>query len=56
MSDSERQGIQRFKELSDLMVSWRFLHRWLALVMISSVAFHILLAILYGNLWVLGGR
>jgi len=51
-----RQSLQRYHELRNLMASWRFLHRWLALVMIGTVVFHVALAVLYGNLWILGGR
>jgi len=51
-----RQSLQRYHELRNLMASWRFLHRWLALVMIGTVVFHVILAVLYGNLWILGGR
>jgi len=52
---SERASIQRYEELHALMASWRFLHRWLALVMIGSVVAHVAFAVLFGDLWILGG-
>jgi len=45
-----RQWYKRYSELRSLMGAWRFLHRWLAIVMLAVVAFHILLAFRYGNL------
>jgi hypothetical protein len=40
----------RYSELRALMGSWRFLHRWLALVMLIVAAFHVYLAIVYADL------
>jgi len=45
----------RYHELRSLLASWRFFHRWLAIVMLAVVAFHIALAIRFGDLWVMGG-
>lgn len=47
--------MMRYHELRNLLASWRFFHRWLAIVMLAVVAFHIGLAIRFGNLWILGG-
>lgn len=52
----ERQRIARFLELKFLMGSWRFFHRWLAIVMLLVVFFHIAIAVKYGDLWVLHWR
>ncbi len=52
----ERQRIARYLELKFLMSSWRFFHRWLAIVMLLVVLFHVTLALVYGDLWILGGR
>ena len=49
---SERDSIARFTELRTLMGSWRFLHRWLAIVMLMLAAVHIALAVLFGDLWI----
>jgi len=45
----------RYHELRNLLASWRFFHRWLAIVMLAVVAFHIGLALRFGDLWILGG-
>lgn len=47
--------LARYRELRALMGSWRFFHRWLAIVMLLVVVFHIVLAIEFGDLWLLGG-
>lgn len=51
-----RQWLARYTELRALMGSWRFLHRWLAIVMLALAVFHIVLAVQFGDLWILGGR
>lgn len=51
-----RQWLARYTELRALMGSWRFLHRWLAIVMLVLALFHIALAVRFGDLWILGGR
>lgn len=45
----------RYHELRHLLASWRFFHRWLAIVMLAVVGFHIGLAVRFGDLWILGG-
>ena len=47
--------LARYHELRNLLASWRFLHRWLAIVMLAVVAFHIGLALRFGDLWIMGG-
>jgi hypothetical protein len=49
----ERAWLARYHELRSLMGSWRFLHRWLAILMVSLVLFHVGVALRYGNLWIL---
>jgi hypothetical protein len=49
----ERQWLKRYAELRSLMGTWRFFHRWLAIVMLLVVAFHILMAVNFGDLWTL---
>jgi hypothetical protein len=47
----ELQWLSRFHELRGFMGTWRFFHRWLAILMLSAVLFHILVAQQMGNLW-----
>ncbi len=47
--------LTRYHEVRNLLASWRFFHRWLAIVMLAVVAFHIALAVRFGDLWILGG-
>ena len=51
-----RQWMARYTDLRALMGSWRFLHRWLAVVMLVLALFHIALAVRFGDLWIFGGR
>ena len=46
----QRTTLNRYHELRRLMASWRFLHRWLALVMLGAIAFHVLVALRFGSL------
>ncbi|MBI4584086.1 MAG: hypothetical protein HY717_08695 [Planctomycetes bacterium] len=48
----ERSWLLRYHELRGLMGSWRFFHRWLAIVMLLVAAFHIGVAMRYGELWI----
>lgn len=47
--------LARYNELRGLLASWRFFHRWLAIVMLAVMAFHIGVAVRFGDLWFLGG-
>lgn len=46
----EKQWLARYEELRDLMGSWRFFHRWFAIVMLSVAVGHILVATGLGGL------
>jgi len=46
---TEAQALVRLQELSALMQSWRFLHRWLALVMVGTAGCHIVIALNYAR-------
>lgn len=46
----EADRLARLNDLTALMAAWRFLHRWLALVMIGTAACHVALAIRWGEL------
>ena len=50
------QWFVRYHELRRLTASWRFLHVWFAVVMLMAASFHIVLAVRFGGLWILGGR
>jgi len=43
-------GATWFDELRGLMATWRYLHRWVALLMVILVGVHVLAAIRYGRL------
>ncbi|MSR47039.1 MAG: hypothetical protein EXS13_08235 [Planctomycetes bacterium] len=52
----EAQRLARLRDLSALMASWRFFHRWLALVMVGTALCHVVLAVRFdsldfGKLW-----
>lgn len=46
----EAHALARLRDLSALMASWRFFHRWLALVMVGTAACHVALAVRWGEL------
>ena len=46
----DEQRLGRYAEMRGLMASWRFMHRWLAIVMLAFAAVHIALALGYGDL------
>jgi hypothetical protein len=52
----ERQWLVRYGEFRRVMGSWRFFHRWLAIVLLAGLAFHVLVATRFGGLWILGGQ
>ncbi len=51
----EHQSLVRYEELRGLMTAWRFLHRWLAIVMFLAAFFHIAVGARFGSLWIFGG-
>jgi len=48
------QWLTRYRELCGLIASWRFFHRWLAVVMFCAVLCHIALAIWFGDIFAFG--
>lgn len=44
-----------FEDLRGIVASWRYFHRWVALLMVALVVVHIVTALQYGNLFE-GGR
>lgn len=51
----QRLWLASYHQLQRVLASWRFFHRWLAIAMLATVAFHIAIAIRYGKLWILEG-
>jgi len=52
----ERQWLVRYGEFRRLVDTWRFLHRWLAVLLFVAVFFHAVVGLRFGELWILGGR
>jgi thioredoxin reductase/Pyruvate/2-oxoacid:ferredoxin oxidoreductase delta subunit len=57
-------GAARYEDLRGLLSSWRYLHRWLALLMVLLATLHVVTAVRYADLafgdtiplrWILGG-
>jgi hypothetical protein len=44
-----------YEDLRAILGTWRFLHRWIALLMVLLVILHIVHAFLYGALFLDGG-
>ncbi|MEQ8767066.1 MAG: hypothetical protein RL885_24355 [Planctomycetota bacterium] len=51
----ERQVLVRTSEIRNLVGAWRFLHRWMSVVLVLGALFHIAVAVRFGDLWLLGG-
>ena len=47
----ELRWLQRYHELRSFMRSWRFFHRWFAIVMLILAGVHIFVAVDMGDLW-----
>jgi hypothetical protein len=45
----ERQWLVRYQEFRKLMGAWRFLHRWLAIITLMAVFFHVVIGLRFGN-------
>lgn len=46
----DAQWLARYAEARALLGAWRFLHRWLALAMLCVVAFHVWVALRFGDI------
>jgi len=57
VADLARRGYRaalaaaHFEDLRALLGSWRFLHRWIAALLLLLVAVHVVNAVAYGQLW-----
>ncbi|RKX46969.1 MAG: hypothetical protein DRP64_02390 [Verrucomicrobia bacterium] len=49
------QWLVRYNELRSLIASWRFFHRWLAILMLCVVVCHVVVALWFGQLGFGGG-
>ena len=47
----QRRTLAQYHDLRRLMQGWRFLHRWLALVMVGAALVHIVLAVKYSTVF-----
>lgn len=52
----EARGVEPSPSLKSMLQTWRFFHRWLAILLLAAVILHIVVAVRFGNLWILGGR
>ncbi len=52
----ERQWVVRYNELRKIMGAWRFFHRWLAIIMLLAVLYHVGITVVFGDLWIFGGK
>jgi hypothetical protein len=46
----DRRRLARLDDLRGLLGTWRFFHRWLAIVMLVLAVFHIAIALRFGDL------
>ncbi len=47
----ERRWLVRCRELRGLIGAWRFFHRWLAIVLLFGIVFHVAIALGFGDLF-----
>ena len=52
----ERQWVVRYNELHKIMGAWRFFHRWLAIIMLLAILYHVGITVTFGDLWIFGGK
>jgi|GEM_PF-3106564 len=52
----ETRGVEPSASLKSMLQTWRFFHRWLAILLLAAVVLHIVVAVRFGNLWILGGQ
>lgn len=50
----ETRGVEPSPSLKSMLQTWRFFHRWLAILLLAAVVLHIVVAVRFGNLWILG--
>lgn len=50
------RGHEPSASVKRLLLLWRFLHRWLAILLLMALILHIIVSVWFGDLWMLGGR
>lgn len=50
------QGHDPSLKVKRLLLAFRFLHRWLAIFLVTTLLLHIFVSIKFGNLWILEGK
>lgn len=48
----EKQWLVRYNELHKLMGAWRFLHRWLAIILFVLIFYHVTIGVRFGDMWI----
>jgi len=56
LEEYQVQGHEPSPSAKRLLQTWRFLHRWLAILLLAALLLHIVVAVRFGDLWILGGR
>ena len=51
----ERFLLTGYHELCRMVSAWRFLHRWFTILLIATATYHVLIAVKFGDLWILRG-
>ncbi len=54
LESHETRGVEPSPSLKSMLQTWRFFHRWLAILLLATVVLHIVVAVRFGNLWILG--
>jgi len=49
------QGHKPSPKIKRLLQTWRFLHRWLAILLLTALILHIFVSVRFGDLWILKG-
>ena len=52
----QTRGHEPSPSVKRLLQTWRFLHRWLAILLLMALILHIVVSVRFGDLWILGGR
>jgi hypothetical protein len=52
----QTRGHEPSASVKRLLQTWRFLHRWLAILLLMALVLHIIVTVRFGDLWMLGGQ
>jgi len=56
IEDGHVQRHEPSRSVKNLLQTWRFLHRWLAILLLMALVLHIIVTVRFGELWILGGQ